>query len=54
MRTLIVLVLGLVLLGAIVVGAERAGSRPHCPTEDSCTPDYRDGRWYINGIPVTK
>lgn len=23
---------------------------PDCPTEDSCTPDYRNGRWYIDPV----
>jgi hypothetical protein len=23
---------------------------PDCPTEDSCTPDYRNGKWYIDPV----
>lgn len=22
-------------------------AEPYCPTEDSCTADYRDGKWHI-------
>ncbi len=25
-----------------------------CPQEDSCSADYHDGGWYINGVRVTK
>ena len=25
-------------------------SRPNCPTEDSCSVDYRDGAWRIERI----
>lgn len=28
--------------------------RPHCPTEDSCPADYRDGQWWIGGVQVTQ
>lgn len=24
-----------------------SSEQPSCPTEDSCTADYRDGRWHI-------
>lgn len=23
---------------------------PSCPTEDSCIPDYRDGKWHIDPV----
>lgn len=25
----------------------QATQEPNCPTEDSCTIDYRDGQWHI-------
>lgn len=31
------------LLGVAVT----ASPQPYCPTEDSCSVDYRDGRWHI-------
>lgn len=34
----------------LMVGASSGNdgpSVPDCPTEDSCTVDYRDGEWYI-------
>lgn len=24
--------------------------QPECPTEDSCTVDYRDGAWYVQEV----
>lgn len=44
-------------LGATVTGApaepqptQVSNSVPDCPTEDSCTPDYRDGKWHIDPV----
>jgi len=28
----------------LLLGGERP---PHCPTEDSCAVDYRDGSWVV-------
>lgn len=39
----------------LVVGAGTYGVvdqvvEPHCPTEDSCAVDYRNGRWHITEV----
>lgn len=34
-------------VGLLTGRAEAAAEQPHCPSEDSCRPDYRDGRWHI-------
>lgn len=26
---------------------------PECTTEDSCTIDYRDGEWFVDGVQAT-
>jgi hypothetical protein len=41
------LLLAGVLVGILVCQTVEAIQQPHCPTEDSCTVDYRDGRWHI-------
>lgn len=39
-------------LGAIAV-ADNDNPPPHCPLEDSCTIDYRNGGWYIDDQRMT-
>ena len=36
-------------IAALAVVATLTGceDKPRCPTEDSCTVDYRDGEWHI-------
>lgn len=49
MRKLLALValsVALITVG-VVLGMAAEPAQPDCPTEDSCTIDYRDGRWYI-------
>lgn len=29
------------------INRESIQNAPHCPTEDSCFADYRNGKWYI-------
>jgi len=36
-----------VLYVAFWLGTTMCPDRPHCPTEDSCYPEYEDGRWTI-------
>lgn len=51
-RTIAALALAAGLLGAS--SAVSAGAsptpEPYCPTEDSCTADYRDGGWVISEV----
>jgi hypothetical protein len=42
---LVVVVVALV--GVLWVGTALADTESDCPTEDSCTADYRDGGWVI-------
>lgn len=42
---LVVFLVG-VLIGLLLAGA----ATPPCPTEDSCRPDYRNGRWVIERV----
>lgn len=35
------------LLLAFTLGYASADDAPSCPTEDSCTVDYEDGRWTV-------
>ena len=47
MRTAIAaIVVGLAFAAGLLVGAV-APPEPSCPTEDSCSIDYRDGAWHI-------
>ncbi|WP_165949249.1 hypothetical protein [Kribbella turkmenica] len=42
----------LVVAGAgFVAGWVANDASPHCPTEDACTVDYRDGEWHITELP---
>lgn len=47
-RTIAALALAAGLLGAS--SAVSADAEPYCPTEDSCTADYRDGGWVIEEV----
>jgi hypothetical protein len=35
------------LILAYVLGLAHGRLTPYCPTEDSCTIDYREGSWHI-------
>ena len=37
-------------LGILGTLAVQAAAEPHCPTEDSCTVDYRGGQWHITEV----
>lgn len=37
---------GMVYVGYMLCHAEE----PSCPTDDSCTADYRDGEWHIEEV----
>lgn len=41
--TLVLSALVMITVGSVVV----ANQQPNCPTEDSCSIDYRDGEWHI-------
>jgi hypothetical protein len=43
----IALALTSAVIGALAALGITNALEPHCPTEDSCTVDYRDGRWHI-------
>ena len=46
MRTAIAALL--LVLAGFLAGVMSAGvAAPHCPSEDSCYPDYSGGRWSI-------
>lgn len=38
-----------IILGGAITSPHQPG-KPYCPTEDSCTVDYRDGTWYIEEV----
>lgn len=48
-RTLVALVVAASILGATSALSADV-DHPHCPTEDSCTADYRDGGWVITEV----
>ncbi len=33
--------------GVLIIGDS---TRPKCPTEDSCTVDYRSGEWHVTEV----
>ena len=37
-------------LGILGTLAVQAAAEPHCPTEDSCSIDYRQGEWHITEV----
>lgn len=34
----------------VAVGRESVSEKPNCPTEDSCSVDYRNGEWHITEV----
>lgn len=48
--TIIMLILFGFFAGIILTISIVEAKRPDCPTEDSCTVDYRDGEWYIEEV----
>lgn len=37
-------------LGMLVLLGVQAVHAPRCPTEDSCSLDYRDGAWHVSEV----
>ena len=49
--TEIIIMFVLTLFYGFLVGIAYAESQePNCPTEDSCTVDYREGEWHIREV----
>lgn len=42
-------VAGFLASGALIFGLA-AHAQPHCPQEDSCQVDYRDGAWHVTEV----
>lgn len=53
MKRYVVLILTVVfatLFGWALCYATHYHDQPYCPTEDSCSIDYRDGSWHIDEV----
>jgi hypothetical protein len=46
----ITLVITSAALGVLGTLGVQAAVEPDCPTEDSCTVDYRDGAWHVSEV----
>jgi hypothetical protein len=47
-RRLILILIALMLI--LLIFMPDPTTTPHCPTEDSCTIDYRNGSWHIEEV----
>lgn len=47
-KTRVAILSVVVALAAFAVG--NVDTRPDCPSEDSCTVDYRDGAWHVTEV----